>query len=144
MTALEKLKTWIATYDDYDVLSAFHVDFTDQIPANCGVFPAGMVEVSRRKDILGNGSVLNQYNFGICTVFTKAPGDDTSSTTNADWIADFQEWVQEQSVTGSAPIFGDNPTEERIMAQNGMLYEATDEGLGTYMVQLSVQFRKNY
>jgi len=144
MTALEKLKTWIATYDDYDVLSAFHVDFTDQIPANGGVFPAGMVEVSRRKDILGNGSVLNQYNFGIYTVFTKAPGDDTSSTTNADWIADFQEWVQEQSVTGAAPIFGDNPTEERIMAQNGMLYEATDEGLGTYMVQLSVQFRKNY
>jgi hypothetical protein len=144
MTSLEKLKTWLATYSGYDILSSFYVDYTDQIPSNGGVFPSGIVEISRRKDVLGNVSVLNQYNFGIYCVFTKAPGDDTSATTNADWISDFQEWVQEQSITGAAPKFGDSLIEEKITAQNGMLYGATDEGLGTYMVQLSVQFRKNY
>ena len=145
MTALEKLQTWIATFPDYDILSnGFHVDYTDKIPSQGGVFPSGLVEISRKHDILGNTTIENQYNFGIYTVFAKAPGDDMSATTNADWVSDFQEWVQAQSVTGAAPAFGGEPRTEKVIAQNGMLYEATDEGLGTYMVQLSVQFKKKY
>ena len=144
MTALEKLKTWLKTYDGYDILSQFHVDYTDQIPSNGGVFPSGLIEIQRKRDILGNSSVINQYNFGLYYVFTKSPGDDTGATVNADWLMDFQEWVQSQSVTGTAPAFGDEPKTEKIIAQNGVLYEATDEGLATYMVQLSVQFKKNY
>ena len=57
---------------------------------------------------------------------------------------DFQEWVQEQSVRGLAPIFGDDPQGEKITAQNGVLYSAEDEGLATYMVQLTVQFVKKF
>lgn len=144
MTALEKVKTWLAAYDGYDILSQFHVDYTDRVPSNGGVFPSGLVEIQRKMDILGNVTVTNQYNFGLYYVFTKAPGDDTGATVNADWISDFQEWVQKQSVTGKAPTFGDEPKTERITAQNGVLYEATDEGIATYMVQLSIQFKKNY
>ena len=144
MTALEKLKTWLATYDGYDILSQFHVDYTDQMPSNGGVFPSGLVEIQRKRDILGTSSVINQYNFGLYYVFTKAPGDDDGAAVNADWLMDFQEWVQRQSVTGAAPAFGDEPKTEKIIAQNGVLYEASDEGTATYMVQLSVQFKKNY
>ena len=144
MTALDKLRTWLATYGGYDILSGFHVDYTDKTPANGGVFPNGLVEVSRSKDILGNTTVVNQYNFGIYCVFTKPPGGDSEATFNADWVSDFQEWVQEQSITGVAPAFGDEPKTEKISAQNGMLYYADDEGTGTYMVQLSVQFKKFY
>lgn len=142
MTALEKLKSWLKTYPGYDILGEFQVDYTDQVPANGGVFPSGLVEIARVADILGNTTVDNQYNFGLYYVFEKAPGDDAGATINADWIMDFQEWAQEQSVTGAAPVFGDIPRDERIMAQNGVLYEATDEGLATYMVQLSVRFKK--
>ena len=144
MTALEKLRTWLSSYKGYDILSEFRVDYTDQIPANGGVFPAGLVEIERQRDILGNTTVRNQYNFGLYYVFEKAPGDDTGAAINADWIMDFQEWVQEQSVLGEAPAFGDVPRRERITAQNGVLYEATNEGLATYMVQLSVEFIKKY
>lgn len=142
MTALEKLKDWLKTYPGHDILGEFRVDYTDQVPANGGVFPSGLVEISRKPDIFGNVTVENQYNFGLYYVFVKAPGDDAGATINADWIMDFQEWAQEQSVTGAAPVFGDIPRDERIMAQNGVLYEATDEGLATYMVQLSVRFKK--
>ena len=55
---------------------------------------------------------------------------------------DFQEWVQERSTLGEAPVFGDDPQRERVTAQNGMLYDAGDEGLATYMVQLTVRFIK--
>ena len=144
MTALEKVRAWLSTFPDFDILSAFQVDYTDQIPANGGIFPSGLVEVERRSDIVGNVAVTNQYNFGLYYVFEKSPGDDTGATINADWVMGFQEWVQAQSIARQAPTFGDVPRSEKIMAQNGVLYQADDEGTATYMVQLSIQFTKKY
>lgn len=144
MNALDKVKTWISTYPEFDILNKFRVDYTDQVPANGGIFPSGLTEVTRKTDILGNTVVTNQYNFGLYYVFEKAPGDDAGAAINADWIMGFQEWVQEQSATGQAPVFGDVPNQERISAQNGVLYDSDEEGTATYMVQLSVQFIKNY
>lgn len=144
MTPLEKIRTWLQTFEDFDILNHFRVDFTDRVPANGGIFPSGLVEVDRRQDIFGSVTVANQYNFGLYYVFEKAPGDDAGATINADWVMDFQEWVQAQSITGAAPVFGDEPLQEKIMAQNGVLYEANEEGTATYMVQLSVQFIKKF
>lgn len=144
MTALEKIRDFIRSYPGADILRDFQVDFTDQVPANGGIFPSGLVEISRKADVLGNISVTNQYNFGLYYVFPKSPGDDEGAAVNAGWLMDFQEWVQEQSALGLAPAFGDAPGKERIAAQNGVLYDAQDEGLATYMVQLSVQFVKEF
>lgn len=148
MTALENIRTFVKSYPGADILRDFKVDFTDQIPGletgEGSVFPSGLVEISRKSDILGNVTVTNQYNFGLYYVFLKAPGDDTGATINADWVMEFQEWVQKQSAIGAAPVFGDVPREERMIAQNGVLYDADEEGTATYMVQLSVQFVKIY
>lgn len=144
MTALERITGFVKNYPGADILSQFRIDYTDQIPANGGIFPSGLEEVSRKRDLLGNVTVVNQYNFGLYYVFEKAPGDDAGAKVNAGWIMDFQAWVQEQSVLGLAPIFGDVPRQEKITAQNGVLYDAGDEGLATYMVQLSVQFIKQF
>lgn len=142
MTALEKIRKWIATYPGYDILASFQVDYTDQIPNNGGIFPSGLVEISRKKDIVGNITVVNQYNFGLYYTLFKSPGDDAGASVNADWVMDFQEWVQDQSIAGKAPAFGDRARDERIIAQNGMLYDSDKEGTALYSVQLSVQFTK--
>lgn len=146
MTDLEKLRAWISTYPGYDILSEFQCDFTDQaVPGNAGLFPSGLVEVERRSDIMGNITVTNQYNFGLYCVFAKPSGDDIAATVNADWVMGFQRWVQEQSVLGLAPLFGDVPREERMMAQNGVLFDADkDETVGIYMVQLSATFKLKF
>ena len=148
MTALDKIRAFIKSYPGADILRNFRVDFTDQIPGletgEGSIFPSGLVEISRKTDILGNTTVTNQYNFGLYYVFLKAPGDDTGAAYNADWLMDFQEWVQEQSVLGRVPVFGDDPRREKIIAQNGVLFDATEEGLATYLVQLSVQFIKEF
>ena len=144
MSALEKIRNWIATYPGYDILGRFQVDYTDQVPSNGGIFPSGLVEISRTEDIIGNVTVQNQYNFGLYYVFPKDPGDNAGAQINADWIMDFQLWVQEQSVRRLAPVFGDEPRTERVQAQNGVLYDADEEGTATYMVQLSVNFTKKY
>ena len=57
MTALEKIKDFLGQYPGADIFRDFHVDYTDQIPFNGGVFPSGLVEVSRTRDILGNTTV---------------------------------------------------------------------------------------
>ena len=148
VSELERIRHWISTYPgpypNENILDQFSIDFTDKIPSTVGIFPSGLVEISRAKDILGNVKVHNQYNFGLYYVFTKDPGDDAGSLLNADWIMDFQRWVQDQSILGKAPTFGDDPSSERIQAQNGVLYAADEEGTATYMVQLSVKFMKHY
>ena len=110
MTPLETIRKWVETYPGHNILSDFSVDYTDQIPWNGGIFPAGLIEVSRTEDITGDTMVQNQYNFGLYYVFEKAPGDDEGAEVNADWIMDFQEWVQKQSLTGAVPQFGDRTT----------------------------------
>lgn len=144
MTTLEIVRNWIATFPQYDILSAFLVDYTDQIPANGGVFPSGLVEISRKQDICGNIAVENQLNFGIYTVFEKPQDDDAAATVNAEWIMDFQQWVQDQNISGLAPVFGDDPRKVVIKAQHGTLYSADGEGTATYMVQLSINYIKKY
>ena len=144
MTNIEKIRSWLRTYTGFNILSTFQVDYTDQLPYNGGIFPSGLVELSRIKDITGNIYVKNQLNFAIYYVFEKAPADDTGAAINAEWIADFQHWVQDQSITGQAPTFGDDPRAEKITAQNGMMYAAEEEGTAMYMVQLSVTYEKNY
>lgn len=144
MTALEKVQDWLETFPKADSLSGFHVDYTDKIPGNGGIMPDGLVEVSRKRDITGCVTVTNQYNFGLYYIFEKAAGDDIGAEENADWIVDLQEWVQEQSATGAAPVFGDDRSRERISAQNGTMLETDDGGTAVYVVQLSVQFVKKF
>ena len=142
MTALEKMRRFVGSYPGANSFRGYRVDYTDQIPSNGGIFPSGLVEINRQTDITGSVTVTNQYNFGLYCVFAKPSDDDITATINADWVMGFQEWVQEQSVTGQAPVFGDVPHSERIMAQNGVLYDADGEGTAIYNVQISVQFTK--
>lgn len=144
MTALDKIRNWIQTFPQYDALTTFSVDYTGAEPTNGGLMPSGLVEIARVTDICGNTTVTNQYNFTLYFIFFKAPGDDVGAEENAQWLMGFQNWVQTQSATGKAPIFGDDARRETMKAQNGMLLEADTEGTAVYTVNLSATFIKNY
>lgn len=144
MTDLEKLRSWIQTYPGQEALAGYRIDMLDQIPLQGSIAPSGLVEISRREDILGNLRVENQYNFGIYYVFQKDSQDDAGATENARWVMDFQNWVQKQSALHLTPTFGDEPRTERMTAQNGSIYAADEEGTAIYMVQLSASFTKIY
>lgn len=134
------MKGFVESFPGFDVLSQFDIDYTDRVPNAGGLFPSGLVEVQRHKDLLGNVWVENQYNFALYTTLEKYQG----SPDNAEWQMAFQAWVQEQSARGLAPAFGDDPRHERIVAQNGELVENDDEGTALYVIQLSVSFTKNF
>jgi len=142
-TALERMRGFVTRYGD-ERINSLTIDYTDQVPSSAGLFPGGLVELSRTKDIMGHVSVESQYNFALYTVLEKSPEDDAGATDNAEWQMRFQEWVQEQSAMGLAPSFGDEPRKERMVAQNGELYSADEEGTALYVIQISVSFTKNY
>lgn len=149
MTALETMRDFIAEYPDFDILGGFTVDYTDKVPDCAGLFPSGLVEINRVHDILplelgGGVTVYNQYNFALYTLLAKSPDDDAGATYNAEWQMGFQEWVQEQSTLGLAPVFGDDPRTEEITAQNGAIYSADEEGTAVYVIQISVTFQRRF
>ena len=95
--------------------------------------------------ILVNVTVSNQYNFGLYIAVEKIPGDGAGAAYNADWVLDFQRWVQSQSVAHLAPTFGNvEQKQERIKAQNGELYDTDQDGVGLYIVALSAEFKEKY
>lgn len=142
ITDLQRMKDFIASYPGFDILGTFNVDYTDQVPSTGAIFPSGLTEIARREDILGNVTLTNQYNFGLYCVFAK--DGDMGAQVNADWVMDFQNWAQEQSARGLAPKFGNTGDKETLKAQNGIMYDQADEGTATYMVQLSVQFKRKF
>lgn len=142
-SALETMREFVASYDA-GILGLLAIDYTDRIPDAAGLFPAGMMEVSRRTDLLGNVTTENQLNFALYVTLGKSPGDDVIATENAEWAMDFQRWVQQQSATGQAPRFGDVPRTERIVASNGAIYGASDEGTAIYAIQLTVSYTRRF
>ena len=144
MTDIEKVRNWLLTYPQIGRLQGLGVDYYSAQPNNGSIDPSGLVEISRKEDILGNITVENQYNFAIYFVLAKSPEDDEGATDNADWLLGLQRWIQEQSIRRLVPIFGDVPEAETISAQNGKIDAADEEGTGVYSVQLSINFMKIY
>lgn len=87
MEILEKLRQFLTDFPGLQELSA---DFTQDGPDCSGLFPAGLTEVDRHTDLLGNTRVTYQCLF---TLYKRLePGQDS-----AQWLLDFQNWLTERS-----------------------------------------------
>ncbi len=144
MNELEKIRQWLSGYAGAIPVQGMKVDYYAPNPDNGSIDPSGLVEVSRKEDVLGNVTVENQLNFALYFVLLKSPGDDAGATDNAVMLLDFQRWVQEQSIRRLVPVFGDEPGKETVKAQNGALYATDEEGVAIYTVHLSINFIKKY
>lgn len=139
MSVLEKVRTWIAQYPGGEGLWTDH--FSPR-PGSGSVAPLGMAELFRQTDLLGTVTVSNRWDFMIYFVLKKAQEEDGTAAANAQWLMDFQQWIQSQCVGGMAPVLGDLPHEERFVAQQGKLEEVKGEGTAVYSVKLSAFFTR--
>ena len=138
MTDLEKLRQWLQTFPQWE--DEIFVDFSSDAPGNAGIFPAGVEEIARRADLLGNLQLDCRYRF---TIQRKIVGQKDGGA-NAQWLADFQNWVLAQDAAGLGPQFGDVQGKTRIQAKNGGLHAVSASGIATYTVTLIADFVKNY
>ena len=87
MEILEKLRQFLLGFPGLQELSA---DFTQDGPDCSGLFPAGLTEVERHRDLLGNTRVIWDCQF---TLYKRLePGQDS-----AQWLLEFQNWLAENS-----------------------------------------------
>lgn len=140
MSDMEKLKNWLETYPGFGRLRCLRVDLTDRDGDNAGLYPSGLVEVRRRTDLLGAVTVENQYNFNLHFVLEMALEDPEAGAQNAQWLLNLQNWIQDESMAGRVPVFGDRTT--RVTARDGRLTDADPEGVAVYSVRLRVEFIK--
>ena len=140
MTDLEKVRQWVCSYPKWCEGEVLYIDHIDAVPGNSGLYPAGLEELSRHTDILGTVTVKCRYRFNLYRVATKQEDDPE----NAQWMMDFQQWVQQQCAAGLTPTFGDVPEQEWIRAEKGKLQDASQAGTGTYAVTLTAEFTKLY
>lgn len=140
MTDLEKVTSWLKTYPQWTYAGPLQVDYTHAVPGNIGLFPQGVTQLQRREDITGNVVTKNRYHF----VLYRVCAGQRDNSAEAQWLMDFQNWVQSQSVAGLAPQFGDVPEEERIWAETGKLRKSRQTGTAMYAVSLFADFTKVY
>ena len=132
---LDRMRTWLQTFPRWE--GTLQLDYADGVPGNCGLFPRGITELSRREDVLGNTKI--RYGCAFVLRKTAAAGEE-----NARWLLEFQNWIAEQDRQGLAPQFGDEPKSERLRAYEGRLEKHAQTGSALYTVQLSAEFTKLY
>lgn len=140
MEILKKLRAWLRTYPKWDAGGLTYIDFTDGMPGNTALYPQGMEEMSRIQDVTGNIRVVCRWNFLLVRIGLLH--DD--GATDAEWMLEFQQWVQQQSALGLTPVFGEEPELENISVRKGRQQKVNESGTVSYSAELSVTFVKHY
>ncbi len=130
MTELETITRWLKTFPLWGEQS-LAVDYVDALPGCAGLYPQGLEEISRQRDILGNVTVHNRLQFVLYQV---CAGE------NSGWLLAMQDWIQAQSMAGSVPQFGHRTVS--ITAQKGRLHSVKQTGICKYTALLTVEFIK--
>lgn len=136
MDHIDKMRQFVLSYPGWEEGKLLFMDYTDGVPGNGGLFPAGLTQASFREDILGNRQA------DMCLqVFLYRCGGELDG--DARWLLEFQNWVAAQSAAGNAPHFGDVPHRERLRAEKGKRSKDRGEG-NLYSVVLTAEFTKIY
>ena len=140
---IKEIRDFIAKYPNINRFPNEHINWTDAEAGNYGIIPTGDNVIRREEDIEGNVILHKQYNVSLYAMdFTI---NDVIRLETSGWLEDFTEWIEEQSASGRAPALGDNPDEEYMTAQNGMLFQLSENGrTGRYQIQIQCFYEKHY
>ena len=142
MNIVELVKQTLSNYPRISALSGgVHVDFTEPIEGNCGLYPTG--DQLLKEDIIGNQD--RQHNFVLYAIFQSL--NDYERMANSTFLLDLAYWLEhaaenqvievtinERTVTG---------TLTKLSSANGMLYgyqDGTLAGPVTYQLQIYAQY----
>ena len=133
MEMLEKLRQFLLGFSGWDEEPSG--DFGEDGPGQTGLFPLSQEEIARRKDLVGN--VRAEYLARFTLRRRLRPGLD-----GAQWLLDFERWLQEQEAAGLTPRFGDVPVAEKLRLAKGEFQQIPRLGTGLCTVTLAVEFIK--
>lgn len=138
MDSLEQLRIWLSTCPYLS--GEIRFDTVGVTPGSMGLYSCGREETGRQEDVLGNVTTHCMHTFMLYMVCSPEP--QTGKT--ARQMIQVQDWVNQQSMEGNAPIFGDVPRQEKIWAERGKLHSVAKSGTWKYEMRLIVQFQKKF
>lgn len=89
------------------------------------------------EDILGNRTYINNYVF-FARAYTCSEEDRQD---NYEFLDDFFEWIEENDENEVYPIITGYAVEE-ISATNVILFDVSEDGRGTYQIQIQLKLKK--
>lgn len=120
MEILEKLRQFLLGFPGFD--GELPVDFTQDGQDASGLFPAGLTEVDRHIDLLGNMQVRYECLFTLH--HRMQPGQDS-----AQWLLEFENWLTERT--------------SAVQIQKAKAQEVSRLNSGLCTVSLAVSFCKD-
>jgi hypothetical protein len=137
MTELEKMQSWILSYPHWGD-GPLYINYNDGLPGSGGLYPMGLETFSSEADVLGNRRMRCRFRF----VLYRIASGQHSDPEGAQWLLDFQKWVQRESLAGKTPKFGDEPETEQLGTEDGMCDQILRSGARRYKLTLIAEFEK--
>lgn len=133
MEILESLKNWLQSWPGWKN-AQIQVDQLPVKPGGVGLFPQGLQIRKRQRDLQGNTEVFCRFTcrLQLCS--------DSRLEETAGRLMELQNWILQQSASGSAPMLGCRPHEEKIIAVYGRQEKMLQPGLWLYQLELKADF----
>lgn len=136
MTIAEGLIALLNDFKDENGLSIkkIFMDIVEGEPEALSVSPSSDHTLKRYL----NGDEVRESNF---EVYLKAFTDENiERIQNTRLIEKMKEWINRQSKLKNFPAIGENRTCKKIEANNGMIYETSNNGEGLYLLQVKITY----
>jgi hypothetical protein len=142
MNIVELVRQILTGYPQISDLSGgVHVDFTEPIVGNCGLYPTG--DQLLKEDIIGNQE--RQNNFVLYAIFQSL--NDYERMANSTFLLDLAYWLEHAAENQSIEVTINERTVTgtltKLSSANGMLYgyqDGTLTGPVTYQLQIYAQY----
>lgn len=142
MNIIELVQQVLSTFPKIAELnSGLDIDFTDQEPGNCGLYPTGDQLI--KEDIIGNQD--RQHSFVLYARFQSFV--DYDRLVNSTFLLDLSYWLEKAAKNQEIEVTIKDKTVKgkltKISSANGMLYGYESETLSgpvTYQLQIYAQY----
>lgn len=138
MSIIKALQDWLGTYPGMHLepLNNVLTDLTKAVPSSYALAPSG--NGKSQTDIAGNRTYRNNYTFYA----TESVTDEVDRAEIHDFLEGFCDWLEEKADADEFPKLPGKYAVEEIEVSNILLYDVTDDGLGTYQVQIAITMTK--
>lgn len=138
MSILSALQDYLKAFDGMELrpISELLTDRPEAVPSSYAVAPAGGGQTAQ--DVTGRRYYQNSYVFYAL----ECAGAEADRAENWDFLETLSEWLESRDAEQDYPVLPEPYQVEGIEVDNAMLFDLSEDGSGTYKVQIQLKFYK--
>lgn len=132
MSILRALREYLQQFQGMALLT----DQTEDCPGSYALAPTGSGQILQ--DVIGNKTYQNSYVFNA----RECVSDEVDRQDNYDLLDALTQWLEEKNEAQELPVLPAPYQAEGLEVSNGLLMDVSEDGLGTYQVQIQFIFTR--